>query len=338
MRSRLAVYIASAIIILCATVVLALLGLQTYLNTPVVAQHQVIEIRRGSGMQQIANQLSREINLSYPRLFSLWGRYHRYDRVLRSGEFRLTAGMSPKQVAEHLVSGSVVQYPAAIIEGTHYRQALESLWTSPKLKSSLKDKSEREIIAAVGAPYESLEGLFFPDTYFYSAGDTDLSILMRAYQRLEQVLAEQWETRAVGLPYETPYEALIMASIVEKETGVDSEREDIAGVFVRRLNRRMRLQSDPTVIYGMGDNYQGDIRRTDLAQRTAYNTYRIDGLPPTPIALASTRAIHASLHPKDGDTLYFVATGDGGHEFSRTLDEHNAAVRRYLQNSRQQQN
>jgi len=338
MKNRLVGYMAAVTVIIIATTALILLGLQSYLNMPIVAQNQVLDIRQGSGMQQIAYQLSRETNLKYPRLFSLWGRYNDYDRVLRSGEFQLTEGMSPRQVVEHLVSGSVVQYPAAIIEGTHYRLALENLWKSPKLNASLSGKTEQEIIAAIGAPYESLEGLFFPDTYFYSAGDTDLSILKRAYGRLERVLAEQWETRSVGLPYATPYDALIMASIIEKETGVDSEREDIAGVFVRRLHSRMRLQSDPTVIYGMGENYKGDIRRTDLAESTAYNTYRIDGLPPTPIALTSARAIRASLHPKEGDTLYFVATGDGGHAFSRTLDEHNAAVRRYLQNSRQQQN
>lgn len=336
MKKRLLIIAAMSLSLLLGCIALALISLQAYLDKPFVAQTYVLDIRPGSGMQQVANQLSREADLSFPRIFSLWGRYNRYDRVLRSGEFRLTQGMTPRQVAQHLVSGTVVQYPVTFIEGTTTAQALQTLWKSPKIAASLKDSRDGEILSALGAPYSSLEGILYPDTYFYSAGATDLSILKRAYQRLEQVLDKQWQTRSTGLPYETPYEALIMASIIEKETGLDSEREEIAGVFVRRLAQRMRLQSDPTVIYGMGDNYTGDIRRTDLAQTTAYNTYRIDGLPPTPIALASERAIQASLRPKDGDYLYFVATGEGGHQFSRTLDEHNAAVRRYIEYNRQQ--
>ena len=173
--------------------------------------------------------------------------------------------------------------------------------------------------------------MLFPDTYFYTAGTSDLEILRRAQRRLAQVLDQEWENRADNLPLQSAYEALILASIIEKESGLLSERERIAGVFVRRLQRGMRLQSDPTVIYGMGESFDGNLRRVDLETSTPYNTYRINGLPPSPIAMAGRDAIHASLHPVEEDVLYFVATGDGGHYFSVSLDEHNAAVRRYQQ-------
>ena len=184
-------------------------------------------------------------------------------------------------------------------------------------------------LSGIGEEHDNIEGWLFPDTYNYLGTDTVLDIMLRAHRKMNRVLEQEWAKRAPGLPYKTPYEALIMASIIEKETGLAEERETISGVFVRRLLKGMRLQTDPTVIYGMGDRYDGDIRRRDLRQLTPYNTYMIKGLPPTPIAMPSGASISAALHPKAGSSLYFVARGDGGHYFSSTLQEHLGAVKKY---------
>lgn len=304
--------------------------LQAYLDRPLALNaSQLIEVTPGSSLQQVARRLERDAGLAHPRLFSYWASSEGFDRAIRAGEFIISPGMNPRTAMQHLLTGPLVQYPFTFIEGTTVRSALESLWESPKLRVTLRDSSDEEILAAIGSDLPSLEGALFPDTYFYTAGTTDQALLRRASTRLQQLLEQEWEARSVSLPYASPYESLILASIIEKETGLLSEREQIAGVFVRRLQRGMRLQSDPTVIYGMGEAYNGNIRRVDLETSTPYNTYRISGLPPTPIAMSGRGAIHASLHPLDEPYLYFVATGDGGHQFSTTLEEHNAAVRRY---------
>lgn len=305
--------------------------LQYYLDKPLALRaDQLVEVRPGSSLLQVARRLEQEVGLTHPRLFSLWASNEGFDRAIRAGEFIISPGMSPRTALQHLLTGPLVQYPFTFIEGTTVRSALDALWRSPKLRVTLSESSDEEILAALGSAFPSLEGALFPDTYFYTAGTTDLALLRRANARLQEVLEQEWETRSVSLPYASPYESLILASIIEKETGLRSEREQVAGVFVRRLQRGMRLQSDPTVIYGMGEDYTGNIRRVDLEANTPYNTYRINGLPPTPIAMTGRGAIHASLHPNDASYLYFVATGDGGHQFSTTLDEHNAAVRQYL--------
>ena len=196
----------------------------------------------------------------------------------------------------------------------------------------LADASTAELMQRIGIEDDNPEGWLFPDTYLFDRGTSDVEILSRAHRRMREVLDEEWAKREQGLPLETPYQALTLASIVEKETGLASERPQIAGVFVRRLQKGMKLQTDPTVIYGMGDDFDGNIRREDLTRPTPYNTYVIQGLPPTPIALPGREAINAVLHPADGDALYFVARGDGSHHFSATLDEHNCAVRHYQLN------
>ncbi len=210
-----------------------------------------------------------------------------------------------------------------------------ALANSEQLRKVTTDWTSEQVMEAVGAAGQHPEGWFFPDTYMFSGSETDLDILKRAYSRMVRVLDEEWENREQGLPYNSPYEALIMASIVERETGVAHERQEVAGVFVRRLHKGMRLQTDPTVIYGMGDDYDGRIRTRDLRAYTPYNTYRIDGLPPTPIALPGRDSVHAALHPADGDALFFVARGDGSHKFSRTLAEHQKAVREFQLNRRE---
>lgn len=304
--------------------------LQHYLDQPIALYNeQLVEVTQGSSLQQVARRLEQEVGLTHPRLFSYWAGSEGLDRAIRAGEFIISPGMTPRTALQHLLTGPLVQYPFTFIEGTTVRSALETLWQSPKLRHTLQNSSDEEILAAIGSEFPSLEGALFPDTYFYTAGTTDQALLRRASTRLQQLLEQEWETRSLSLPYASPYESLILASIIEKETGLRSEREQVAGVFVRRLQRGMRLQSDPTVIYGMGADYDGNIRRVDLETTTAYNTYRINGLPPTPIAMTGQGAIHASLHPSDEPYLYFVATGDGGHQFSTTLAEHNVAVRRY---------
>ncbi|MBC54054.1 MAG: aminodeoxychorismate lyase [Gammaproteobacteria bacterium] len=311
-----------------------LVAVRQYLETPLTLPGEpvVVDIEPGRSLQQLANQLATKEYLNWPGVMVLWARWHGFDRRVRSGEYALTPGLTPRALMDLLMSGRVVQYPVTLVEGWTVRQALESVWQHDNILATLQDQSDEAIHAALGTAWPALEGSLFPDTYFYTKGTSDLAILRRASQRLEQVLAEEWQQRAVGLPYESPWQALIMASIIERESGFQAEKQDIAGVFVRRLQTGMRLQSDPTVIYGMGSRYDGVIYRSDLNTTTAYNTYRINGLPPTPIALAGRDSIHASLQPKAGTALYFVSRGDGSHQFSDTLEEHNAAVRRYLRN------
>jgi UPF0755 protein len=234
-----------------------------------------------------------------------------------------------------MVSGDTKHWYVQFIEGWTFKDMRAALAQAERLQKVTGEWTSEQVMAAVGTEGEHPEGRFFPDTYAFTSSETDLDLLKRAFNRMETVLAEEWAAREEGLPYDNPYEALIMASIVERETGAPHEREQVAGVFVRRLQKGMRLQTDPTVIYGMGDSYQGRIGRKDLRTHTPYNTYRINGLPPTPIALPGREAIHAALHPDDGDALYFVARGDGTHKFSRTLAEHQKAVREFQLNRRE---
>jgi len=243
--------------------------------------------------------------------------------------------MTPLGLLEAMVQGDVKLWAIQFIEGKTFDDMRAALAANERLEKVTTDWTDEQIMEAVGAADEHPEGWFYPDTYLFDSSETDLDIYKRAYTRMVSVLEEEWQSREKGLPYQSPYEALIMASIVERETGVPSERDQVAGVFVRRLQTGMRLQTDPTVIYGMGDDYDGRIRSRDLREYTPYNTYRIDGLPPTPIAMPARAAIHAALHPAEGDALYFVARGDGSHKFSRTLAEHQRAVREYQLNRRE---
>jgi len=248
-------------------------------------------------------------------------------RKAKAGDYQLVPGMSVLEVLDLVVKGETVQYKITLVPGQNIKETLMRISAHDKLIQDLpSDLNDlMPFLGLEGHP----EGRFFPDTYLFDANTRASEILVRAQVRLEKVLAEEWQNREEGLPYKSPYEALIMASIVEKETAVPSERETIAGVFVRRLNKRMRLETDPTVIYGLGDRYKGNIRRKHLREKTAYNTYRIKGLPPTPISLVGREAIYAALHPAEGEELFFVAMGDGRHYFSATLEEHNKAVREY---------
>lgn len=309
-------------------------GLKT-LDAPITLQEPVLfDVPQGTSFGQLARQLEAEGFLPDALWLRVYGRLHPEEARIKAGEYEVTDGMSPRDILAKLVAGDTKQWSIQFIEGWTFRDMRRALANSERLRKETTDWSDEEIMTAVGAEGEHPEGRFFPDTYSFTSNDSDLDLLRRAFERLNNVLEAEWQKRAEGLPYKSPYEALIMASIVERETGAPHERGQVAGVFVRRLEKGMRLQTDPTVIYGMGDSYIGRITRKDLQKYTPYNTYRIDGLPPTPIALAGKEAIHAALNPEDGDSLYFVARGDGTHKFSRTLSEHQQAVREFQLNRR----
>jgi len=248
---------------------------------------------------------------------------------LHSGEYRMTPGMTAQDLIGLWQRGEVVQYSLTLVEGWNFRQVRSALAKHEKIEQTLAGLSDSEVMDKLGHPGEFPEGRFFPDTYRFVRGMTDVQLLEKAYGRLEKVLAQEWEQRDPDVPYADPYKALIMASLIEKETGVPQERGQIAGVFVRRMKIGMPLQTDPTVIYGLGERYNGKLTRAHLREPTPYNTYTIPGLPPTPIAMVGREAIHAALHPVPGSSLYFVAKGDGSHTFSDDLDAHNNAVREY---------
>lgn len=286
-------------------------------------------VAQGDSLRAVAEKLQRAGVLENPALVILYGRWTGADQKIRQGEYLLPENATAASMLELLQSGAVIQYQVTLPEGVTLAQALEILSLQEKLVHVLKGPGDPRIIELI-KPHSIAEGFFFPDSYNYSRGATDWSILQRAHRAMTDVLAQEWRDRASPLPYETPYEALIMASIVERETGMPGERKQIAGVFVRRLQKGMRLQTDPTVIYGLGSRFDGNLLRKHLNDEgNPYNTYRHYGLPPSPIALPGRAAIHAALHPDDGSTLYFVARGDGGHAFSSTLAEHNEAVRKY---------
>lgn len=305
---------------------------QRRLALPDDAADRVYLVEKGAHIRGIARDLLQRgwLRAEHEKyLFELVGRESGLAHRLKVGEFEIPADATAAVFLRVLAEGKTVEYSVTLIEGWRFRDMLNAVAAHPKLEQTLTGKTDAEIMAAIGAKGLHPEGRFYPDTYLFPRGTTDVAFLKRAFRKMEDVLAAEWPNRAPNLPLKTPYEALILASIVEKETGAAHERPQIAGVFIRRLNKRMRLQTDPTVIYGMGENFDGNIRRKDLRTDTPYNTYTRHGLPPTPIALPGGDAIRAALHPASGKTLYFVAKGDGTHYFSVTLKEHNAAVRKY---------
>lgn len=329
----------TALKVLLTLVVIAAIGgygayhyWQTRLQAPITLDEPMLyEVPPGAGFNRVVDDLEAQGVLADAWAFKLLTRVEP-DRVpsLKVGEYSLEPGMSGMQVLDKLASAEVVTYSVTIPEGWTFQQMRAALAEAEKLAHASAEMSDDEIMTALGHEGEHPEGRFFPDTYTYHKGVEDLEILRQANQSMEALLEEVWAGRAEDLPIDTPYEALIMASLIERETGAPEERRQIAGVFKRRLERGMRLQTDPTVIYGMGDRFEGNITRADLREATPYNTYVIDGLPPTPIALPGRAALEAAVDPEEGDTLYFVAKGDGTHHFSRTLREHNNAVNRYI--------
>ncbi len=306
--------------------------MQTQLDAPInitVPNSLTYIIKPGMNLKQVAQDLTQLGILDHPYYFMLEGRLQGSESRLKAGEYLLKPGVTQRQLLEQFVAGKVVQHSLTLIEGWSFRQLMNEVSSNGTLVQTLANVDSKTVMTALAYPEVHPEGRFFPDTYHFPIGMTDIEFLRRAYVKMARVLEEEWQQREAGLPYKTSDEALIMASILEKETAVAEERAAIAGVFVRRLQKGMKLQTDPTVIYAMGDDYHGNIRRKDLKIDSPYNTYFYVGLPPTPISLPGVEAIHAALHPEDGETLYFVAKGDGSHYFSKTLKEHNRAVARY---------
>ncbi|MCP4488691.1 MAG: endolytic transglycosylase MltG [Gammaproteobacteria bacterium] len=298
------------------------------------SEQQTFTIKSGSNIKVIAQQLSLEKVIDGPWLFILMARVKGVETKVRAGEYRLQPNQTTAKLLDSFVTGLSIQYSFTIIEGWSFHQMLQGLKKHPVIINTLEDKTYAEIMVALGLPGQHPEGIFFPDTYSFPKGTTDIDFLHRAYQLMQRHLAREWKNRAADLPLDTSYEALILASIVEKETGAAFERPLIAGVFAQRLRRKMRLQTDPTVIYGLGADFDGNIRFRDLKKDTPYNTYLRKGLTPTPIALPGLESIKAALHPADTRALYFVAKGDGTHQFSETLEEHNRAVSKFQLNGR----
>ncbi|MDW0358212.1 endolytic transglycosylase MltG [Halomonas venusta] len=307
---------------------------QQRLSAPVTLEEPALyQVPAGAGFNQVVRELESQGFIKDAWAFQLLARVEP-ERVprLRVGEYQLTPGMSGLELIALLGSNNVVTYPLTIPEGWTFRQMRELLDSAPKLENRTAALSDDEIMSLLDREGTFPEGWFFPDTYRYHLGMSDVDILRQALSRMEQILEEVWDERDDDLTIETPYEALIMASLIERETGAPEERREIAGVFKRRMEQGMRLQTDPTVIYGMGERYEGRITRADLREATPYNTYVIDGMPPTPIALPGRASLEAAVSPLPGETLYFVSRGDGTHHFSRTLREHNNAVNRYIRN------
>lgn len=294
-------------------------------------QSQVLEVPAGTSLRSIAQELADDGIIERAEYLRAYARIKDRAHRIKAGEYRIDSSLTGYSLLDLLVEGKSTQYRLTLVEGWNLRQVVAALASADRLRDDVSNKSEQQLLQDLNLAqtYTLPEGLFMPDTYHYTAGDTASSVLRRAQSALDDYLQKAWQQRDQSAPLSNPYEALILASIVEKETGVASERATIAGVFARRLHKGMRLQTDPTVIYGIGPTFDGDIRRKDLVTDTPYNTYTRHGLPPTPIALAGREAIDAALHPQAGTSLFFVAKGDGSHQFSDTLKQHEAAVRKY---------
>ena len=330
MIRKLLVLLEAAVILAVLVVGAAAWKVNSALNQSLtLPTEQLIDVPSGSTPGRMFNRLEREGTLRDAFWLRLYWRFNLAGQTLHTGEYRLSPGMTVQDMLGLWKRAEVVQYSLTLVEGWNFHQVRSALARQEKLQQSLPGLTDEQVMDKLGHPGVFPEGRFFPDTYRYVKGMSDLEILEQAYARLDSVLAQEWSERASDLPYRDPYQALTMASLIEKETGVPEERNEIAGVFVRRLASGMLLQTDPTVIYGMGERYNGKITRADLREPSAYNTYLNPGLPPTPISMVGREAIHAALNPASGTSLYFVARGDGSHVFSDDLESHNNAVREY---------
>lgn len=295
---------------------------------PLKGDGRYITIKRGTSARQLVSELAAEP--VSPFWSAVWLKMRPGLGQIKTGTYRVESGWLVSHALVLVSSGKEALFSVTLIEGGRIEDFIRTLNQSPYVLATLEPDDADAVRSELGLKEENIEGLFLPETYSYTAGTRDIDILRRANRHLQEYLEKSWRDRAPGLPYQSPYEALIMASIIEKETGKADERPLIASVFINRLRKGMRLQTDPTVIYGVKDRYDGNIRRADLQDDNPYNTYMIDGLPPTPIAMPGKAAIYAALHPKRSNYLYFVAKGGGAHHFSTSLDEHNRAVRRYI--------
>ncbi len=300
----------------------------------------LFEIAPGSALITIANALSEEQILRSPRIFRWYAQLNGHAGSIRAGEYRIDSGTTARELLDKFVSGDVQLYSFTVVEGWTYREMVAALAAHPAVEQTITAEDWPRLIESFMTSATHPEGMFLPETYRFPRNTRDIDVLRQAFDLLAETLHTEWDSRDDGLPLNSPYEALVLASIIEKETARADERAKISGVFVRRLQKRMRLQTDPTVIYGIGESFNGNLTRRDLHADTPYNTYTRAGLPPTPIALAGKAAINAALHPAPGSELYFVATGlgDGSHKFSETKEQHDAAVREYLARQRAAKN
>ena len=307
-------------------------SVSSFAQTPIQIKSDAIDFRiaPGSSLTAVANHLQEDGLIEKSQLFLWMIRLKGLPRRVQSGEYEVRNGMTPIEILNLFAYGKVKEYAFTIVEGWTFFELMKALDVNPVIKHLLKGKSNEYIMQQLNLAGQHPEGLFLPDTYYFPEGTTDVEFLERAHKALQQLLEQEWNQRNMDIPVKTPYKALILASIVEKETAVSNERTRIAGVFSRRLEKHMRLQTDPTVIYGLGESFDGNLTRKDLRdKKNPYNTYRINGLPPTPIAMASRDSIRAVMHPSNDNALYFVAKGDGSHYFSATAREHNKAVQKY---------
>ncbi|MFC1235064.1 endolytic transglycosylase MltG [Vibrio sp. F74] len=306
-----------------------------YIDQPLsITKPEIITIKSGSSFQTVLSKFESSGWVNQSQYTKLVRRFRPELTKVKAGTFLVQPGISLSDAIVFISKGKEHQFTITFVEGSRFTEWRTTLAKADSLRHEITDLSESEIAIKLGIEHEKLEGLFLAETYHYTAGMSDLDILKRSHQNLNTVLNQAWEKRQKELPIKTPYEALILASIIEKETAVEEERTKVSSVFVNRLNRRMRLQTDPTVIYGMGDKYKGNIRKKDLQTPTPYNTYTINGLPPTPIAMTGKASVDAALNPDKTRYLYFVASGKGGHVFSKSLKEHNRAVQNYLKQLR----
>ncbi len=311
--------------------VAAVAGFSYWAKSPLDTGGKAVEfsIAPGSGVGAAAQQMAKAGVPVNPQLFNILARVTGEAGRIKAGSYELKPDTSPRRLLTQLVRGEFAQEAITIVEGWTFRQMRAAIASHQRLRHDTVKLSDEELMQKVSSEYKAPEGLFFPDTYLFAKGSSELEIYKKAHQAMMKHLQTAWEGRDPSLPYKTPYEALTMASIIEKETGQKSERNMIAGVFVNRLRTGMMLQTDPTVIYGMGERYVGDIRKKDLQTDTPYNTYMRAGLPPTPIALPGIQSLHAALAPAKTEALYFVARGDGTSQFSDNLNDHNRAVNQY---------
>ena len=300
-------------------------------SSPLTLKSDQVEfhIAPGNGMRAAAREISEAGVELDPWLLIILGKLLRVESSIKAGSYEISRGITLMELLNKLTRGDVTQTEITFIEGWTFRQMRERLDAHPDIRHETKNLSESEILGLIGVTTGTAEGFFFPDTYLVAKQSRDIEVLARAYRTMQRHLAREWASREAGLPYGDSYQALIMASIVEKETGRDQDRPLVAAVFVNRLRRGMPLQTDPTVIYGLGDKFDGNLRKRDLLTDTPHNTYTRGGLPPTPIAMPGLASLRAALHPAPSQAIYFVARGDGSSQFSHSLEEHNQAVNRY---------
>ncbi len=303
-----------------------------FLHSPLSEPDQAfeLEVKSGTTIRTLASALNKDGKLKRPMWWEAYARYTGEARSIKTGEYTLSTSLTPIALLGTLQKSQQKQYSLTLLEGWNIWQVRDALAKHEVLEQTMQSVSDDDVMAFIGAEPGHPEGQFLPDTYLFPRGTTDAEFLLRAHNALNSTLQQAWDGRDQSLPISTPYEALILASIIEKETSVESEREIISGVIAGRLRKKMRLQMDPTVIYGIGKNFNGNITRKDLQTKTPYNTYKIPALPPTPIAMSGANSIEAAVHPADTKALFFVADGTGGHVFNETVEEHNKAVRKFI--------